>query len=548
MNKAIKATGSKFAEALLEFKGNKIAFGSKYEAQRMVYDLYSQFLVLKAGRQVGKSLGLAGRMNVGSIAQKYFTSLYTAPSQTQAKRFSSGYLDPFRESKYINKHFIRSSDPGNIFEKHYSNKSKIYVSYAQSEMDSDRIRGMTADLWCGDEVQDMSMKAIPIIKEILNTSEFGYQIFAGTAKSSANTLERLWLETNQMEYVKKCESCSKWVIPDNFELMMEMCTNENYMVCPYCKKEFSFNGGHWVAANNALSTGKGAKYGMHLPQLIFGANTRTGSRQWDDLYDKVNQSINGTLYTPETIANEVFGLSTDLGATSLGISEAMRCCFDDYPGWANPDKSNIQPSFLPVINAIHTTVLGVDWSVSGSEGSHTVVSVIGVDYNDRQILLYSEKLRGSHILTQVEQVLEIARRYNCQMIGSDRGVGVLQGELMQQKFGLLNVIMCQYVSSAKRIRWNRDGNFLAADRTAAMDDMMHKMRLGPDKFITPKWEFSKDFWDDALSIYEEETRVGNRIYCKQPSVPDDWFHSVVFANLAYKFLTGEARHLDEDDG
>ena len=54
MTRTIKARGSKFAEAILEFKGNPVLFGEKYEPQKMVYDLYPEFLVLKAGRQVGK--------------------------------------------------------------------------------------------------------------------------------------------------------------------------------------------------------------------------------------------------------------------------------------------------------------------------------------------------------------------------------------------------------------------------------------------------------------------------------------------------------------
>ena len=545
--RVVKATGSRLAEAILEFKGNRVVFEPKYEPQRLLYDLYPQFLVVKAGRQVGKSLGLAGRMVTGSISQKYFTSLFMAPSQIQTKRFSSGYLDTFRESKYINKYFINRSDPGNVFEKTFKNKSKIYLSYGQTSNDADRVRGLTADLLALDEIQDIQLEAVPVIKEILNTSEYGFQLFTGTSKSTANTLEQLWQETNQMEFVKKCK-CGKWVIPNEFDTMMEMVTNNNYMVCPYCKKEFSFIGGQWVAANGNLSQGKGAKYGMHLPQLIFGANTRTGSRQWDDLYDKVAQSKNGVLYTAETVANEIFGLATDLGSTSLSMTEARACCLPDCPEWPKPDKSNVPASVRPLIDSIHTTVLGVDWSVSGSIGSHTVATVLGITHSGTTVVLYAKKIMGTHILTQVDEVLQIANMYNCRMIGSDRGVGVLQGELMQQRYGHNRVVMCQYVSASRRLRWDPAGNFLAADRTCAMDDVMHKMRLGKDRFVTPRWEAMEGYWADTLSIFEEETSVGKRVYRKQPSIPDDWFHSVTFANLAYKYLTGEHRHLDAYEG
>lgn len=544
--KKVTAKGSQLAEALLSFKGNRVQFGRMYEPQRLLYDLYPQSLTIKAGRQVGKSLGLAGRIVTGSIAQKYFTSLFIAPSQIQTKRWSSGYLDTFRESPYVAKHFIKHSDPSNVFEKTFTNKSKVYLSYGQTSADMDRVRGLTADLLCLDEVQDIQLTSIPVVKEILNTSDWGYTMYTGTSKSTAGTLESLWLDSNQMEFCQKCHKCGKWVIPNNSSLMREMMVNPDHLVCPYCHKKFSFFGGQWVATRNEMSKGPGAKFGLHMPQMVFGANNKP--RQWADMYDKVQSSLTGSLYTPELIDNEVFGLATDLGSTSLSIREVQACCLPDYTEWAKPDKSNVAPSVLPLINQIHSTVLGVDWSVSGSVGSHTVITVLGVDHSGRMTLLFAKKLVSGSILEQVDEVLATARAYNCKMIGSDRGVGVLQGELMQQQYGATKVIMCNYVSASRRLRWDSAGNFLAADRTGAMDDMMHKIRLGPDRFISPKWAFTEGLWGDALSIFEEETTIGKRVYRKQPSIPDDFFHSLVFANLAYKYLTGEHRHLDSYSG
>jgi len=527
-----QAKGSKLAEAILDFKGSNVVFEPLYSPQRMVYDLYSEFLVLKAGRQVGKSLGLGGRINIGSISQPWFTSLYIAPSQTQTKRFSSGYLDIFRDSKLISKYFIDPKDVGNIFEKSYINKSKVYLSYAQTGADADRVRGLTADLMCIDEVQDVSMDIIPVIAEILNTSEFAYQMFAGTAKSTANTLEQLWQRTNMSEWVKKCNHCSKWVVPDNFDICMEMCTNPHELTCPYCKKSFNFEGGMWAAANPGER-----RVGLHLPQMIFGANCT--KKKWPRLYRKIQDSLTGGLYTPTTVANEIFGLSTDLGATSLSMGEAQACTDPRWCTWPNPSGDNIPDHLKSKINNIHTVVLGVDWSVSGSDGSFTVVSVVGVDHNGGMTLLYTKKLIAGKILDQVDEVCEIARNWNVRIVASDRGVGVLQAEIMQQRLGPDKVIMCQYVSSNARLSWNTQGGFLSADRTRAMDNVMMKMRLGPERFLTPAWNLTEGYWGDALAIYEEESRTGKRLYIKDPSIPDDWFHSVVFANLGYQYICGD---------
>lgn len=530
--KTVRATGSEFAASLLSFKGKPVIFAPDYEPQKLLYDMYCDSLTIKAGRQVGKSLGLAGRMNIGAISQKYFTSLYIAPSQIQTKRFSSGYLDAFRTSPLINRYFINNKDPGNVFEKTYTNGSKIYLSYGQTNADMDRVRGLTADLLCLDEAQDIELSSIPVVAEILNTSKFGYKMYTGTSKSSANTLESLWQASNQSEFVQKCTHCGKWVIPNDGDLLRRMCVSKEGPVCPYCEKPFSFRNGQWV---QAVPTS--AKIGLHFPQLIFNANC-TG-RQWKDLYTKVKDSLNGGLYTPEAIDNEVFGLATDLGATSLSITEAKACCVPDWREWPDREGNNLPQSMQHIKTSIRNIVLGVDWSVSGSEGSHTVVTVLGVEADGRMILLYAKKLVGSHILTQVDEVLSIARYWNVQMIGSDRGVGVLQGELMQKQYGADKVVMVQYVTSSKRLKWDRGGNFLSADRTQAMDNAMMKCRLGQTRLQTPCWELTEGMWGDALSIYEEESRIGKRLYRKQPSIPDDWFHSFTFACTAWNYLNGE---------
>jgi hypothetical protein len=54
-----------------------------------------------------------------------------------------------------------------------------------------------------------------------------------------------------------------------------------------------------------------------------------------------------------------------------------------------------------------------------------------------------------------------------------------------------------------------------------------------------------EFWQDALNIFEEESVTGRRLYKKDEDLCDDWFHSVVFANIAYMVLKGEFTTVDE---
>lgn len=527
------ARASDLAASLLELKGHKLRFDG-YECFRKVYDIDPDIMVLKAGRQIGKSVSLGGRLVSKSIARKHFNSLYIAPFQIQAKRFSNAYLDAFMASPLVKKYFRKSSDIRNVYEKRFSNGSAIYLSYAQTESDADRIRGLMADLLTVDEAQDISMEALPPIFEILNASNYNLKVISGTSKSTSNTLEQYWLKTNQCEWAMKCPHCNHYVIPSDYDTCLKICQSPVGPICDKCGKPIDVEKGQWVATRSTIGM---TRVGFHLPQIIVGENTKP--KKWKNLYyEKVMSAMNGGLYTANTLANEVFGLATDLSGKSLSAKEAMSCCHPEITTWFEPYGSARNTMLMnSILASIQHIVIGVDWSCTGSEKSFTVASVLGFDYNGKCFLLESRKMQGIHILEQVSAICDLARKWNANMIGSDRGVGVLQGQLMQKELGVDKVIMINYVSAAKRLRWDMNGQFLAADRTQGIDNVMMKWRTGMDRFLCPTYDLTESFWRDALSVFEEESAIGKRLYRHHPDEPDDWMHSVVFGNIAYQYLS-----------
>jgi len=193
---------------------------------------------------------------------------------------------------------------------------------------------------------------------------------------------------------------------------------------------------------------------------------------------------------------------------------------------------------------IQNIVLGVDWSVTGSEKSYTVVNVLGYDAEGKCYVLYSERMQGINILDQVAKVKEIFLASGAQMIASDRGVGVLQVQLLQQALGANRVIAIQYVSAKNKLRWDNKGQFLAADRTQAIDNVLMKIRLGRKRLETPNWTMMEQFWQHALAVFEEETMSGKRVFRHHPDEPDDWLHALVFGNIGYQFMSGDYTFLE----
>lgn len=518
MTQIIQLTTSQIASAILTFKGKKFGLDGYLPFQKL-YDVDPPSIVAKCSRQVGKTLSIGAIKTSKCVSKPHFISLYVSPLSMQASRFSTMYLDPFLNSPIVKRHFRDSSSKKNVYEKTLTNGSIMFLSYAETELDADRIRGVAADALSVDEVQDVAYDALPILYETLSASPFSLKRHYGTAKSELNTLELLFKQSNGLEWCIKCEHCGRWSIPWTFEDCLKICSGKTGPVCVHCGKNLDVTKGTWLAARPDIKN----TIGFHIPRFVLGA--RMVEKKWEELQDSINK------YSPSKLANEVFGLASGIAGRILSQKEAMSCC--------DSSKTEFDTQW-PIDNrSIVSVVMGIDWSVTGGTASYTVISILGYDFMGKCYLLYSERLQGIDILDQVRRAQQLAITFNVQKIGSDRGVGVLQGQLLQQAFGPEKVIMIQYCAAKQRFRYDRQGAFLAADRTQAMDIVFLKMKLGADKFSAPCWNITSTFWSDALSIYEEESLAGRRLYRKDEGAADDWLHSIVFGHLAWMCHVGE---------
>ena len=519
-HKPLKARGNELAQALITLKGKRLSF-EKYRPFKLIYDVQPKSLTLKCGRQVGKSVSLGGILTMNSASIPHFNSLYVSPSSTQTKRFSTAYLNPFLSSPLIKKQFTDKASTANVYEKSFTNQSRIYLSYGQNEQDADRMRGIMSDQVFCDEIQDISYSALPVILEVMSASEYQFERYTGTSKNSNNTLEYLFRHSNQLEWVMKCEACGKHIIPYDNAICMRIVSSREGPVCPYCNRVIDVTTGQWIPMRPEVTD----HFGFHIPQFIVSANT--SPKKWAGLYDKITRGV----YNRVKINNEVFGLADEAAGKSLSMSDAQRCCNNDWQAWDEgwPHDSR----------GIISCVMGIDWSVTNSTKSYTVVTILGFDYKGKAYVLYSYRFKTGDPLQQVEDIAHLVAKYNVQLVSADRGVGVLQCQLLQQKFGKNRVIPVNYVSASQKLRYDQKNEFLAADRTQAMDHAITKIRMGRDRFETPSWSVSSSYWQDALNVHEEETLNNRRVYRHDPELTDDWIHSIVFAEIGHQVLTGD---------
>lgn len=257
------ATLSQAAGALLQFKGNPLSLKG-YEPFQLIYDSSPQTMVLKASRQVGKSLSISAIFLTGAIMRPYFHTLYIAPLQQQTSRFSTGYLDPFLSSPLIRKYFLDSTSRKNVFEKSLRSGSRIYLGYAETEQDSNRLRGVAdIGMLALDEFQDISMDVLPVVKETTSASDYGYVRLTGTAKGENNSLEIVWKRSSMNEWVTKCSHCGKYTVPIDFETCLKMSSGQDGPICVHCGKYIDVSTGRWMAGHPTRKD----NLGFHLPSL-----------------------------------------------------------------------------------------------------------------------------------------------------------------------------------------------------------------------------------------------------------------------------------------
>lgn len=517
---------SKLAQAILQLRGKPLDL-RMYRPFELIYDMAPPILTAMCGRQIGKSVSLGAAIISNSILRSHFATLFVSPLAQQTSRFSSQYLAPFMNSRIVKSHFVDSTDKKNVFERSFNNGSRVTLAYAETEQDADRVRGVSADAFNYDEVQDASWEALPILEETLSASEFMLRRYTGTAKGEANTLTRLFNSSNKMEWVTKCEHCARWCIPNEFDTCMKIMTlNKDGPACPHCGALIDMSKGKWMAGRSSEKR----HVGVHIPQFCISA--RTTPKKWPDLVSKALR------YDHVKLSNEVFGLPVGAGGRPLSERQVRATCNEERKEF---DKSRPYDSRNIVV-----TVLGVDWAVTGTSECKTVLTVLGFDFVGKAYILYSQKLDGMELLDQIDHVRYIFNKFECAHIAGDMGVGHFQGNALQRGLGKDKMSMVQYVAAKAELRYNVQNNYFSAERTLNIDTIITKIKLGMSKIEAPCWELMQDFWEDALHVYEEESHSGRRLYRKDEDAADDFLHSLVFANIAYMIVKGEFTYIDKE--
>lgn len=324
-----------FAEATFLLDGKPIRFRNR-DYLKMIYNSDIKDGLLMCGRQVEKSTTFSVKIGNWTLLTPFMRSLYFAPLNEQVKVFSEdrlGRLFEYSQNDIIKRTFITPKDKQNVYNKSFSNGSLIYLRHCYDT--GDNIRGLSVNALFGDEVQDINIDALPVVKETQAHAldlgpGFRMTWFSGTPKTYSNTLQQLWEGSNQCEWVVRCWKCNCDQV-----LGINNVAEDRY-VCRKCGRELSSDniakGGRWIKLNEKSDT-----WGFRITQMMNPAMTAA------DTYKKIQT------YDTQRLYNEVLGRSyenADKPFPPLLLEQMMANELAFYPGAVN--EFMYQPIFMGI--------------------------------------------------------------------------------------------------------------------------------------------------------------------------------------------------------
>ena len=139
--------------------------------------------------------------------------------------------------------------------------------------------------------------------------------------------------------------------------------------------------------------------------------------------------------------------------------------------------------------------------------------------------------------------MKTAQLFQCQIVGADAGMGMIQNADMMQALGYNRFRQIMYVASNSGFSYDPDRNMITLAKTQAIDTVMGMLtnRFRPKglsngkplEFIMPDYDDSRFFIDDILAEFEQETKQGKKMWTHSSMKPDDTLHAITFGLYAY---------------
>lgn len=475
--------------------------------------------LLKAGRQVSKTITFAADITCTAVLNPYYPILYANASAAQTTGFSTSKLDPFlAHSPVVSRSLMRSKNViNNVYNKRFDNFAEVRLSYFSES--ADRIRGNTGFSLYVDEAQDMLYDAIIDAEECLSAAPRPKFMYAGTSKSMITPLEFFWGMSTRKEWLIQCTGCKKYNIPSLKNV------GAKGLICKKCGKPLNTYDGFW----QSFGAHDSEYDGYRIPQIILPLHC-TNPEKWQTLLKKIAK------YPDYKTKNEIMG--DPLGEGEQLINETLLKTMARDIAMAENRSSLLcrNSNFL---------VAGIDWGGGGMTGtSRTVLSIYSPNKDGSETTKVFGKIYDSGEPTKhLEDMVFWLRKFQVQTIYADHGGGNFAISQLASMMPDVQIVPIMYTDQAVPMKWDEKARRFTVNRTAMIDAFIMDIKKGRVK--TFQWSQFKPFAKDFLAVKEEiigeDRGVGKRVWRRFPSSPDDSLHSMLYGWLASRVLWGDTQ-------
>jgi hypothetical protein len=525
---------------LFNFNGKPLEITKDYFFHEPVFKLNGrpQKTLLKASRQVGKSLGAAADSILLTSLVPNFKYMIAFPLQSQANLFSSDYVQKLIDNSPFFKHL--SNDAGGksaVFQKDIGDNGTMYFRYIGNG--ADRARGSASSAMAADELQDHDPDNVEVIIANMMASEFKFQRLSGTPKTRDNYIEREWLKSSQGIWNIKCTSCGKWNACSAEEDLIQMLGKDG-LICAKCGKS-SINprvGSYRHRFPDRINTYSGYEMpGPILPRCY------ENKKEWAILKDAQEDK------PPYIFYNEWLGCSFDSGAKLITWTDLEKAA---VVPWKSLDEIQGCSGYL-------MSSVGVDWGGKGKltdkskqefiSNTAMAIAFLRDDHRIEIPWLFTTPYEASY---DEEAQMALSAFAACEatwMAHDAGGGGDLRQSIMTAK-GLPLEDIAPYTYGAlgadKPIVYykppEREGARVSytVDKTRAISLVIELIKRG--YVLLPQIDKSRHYLNDFLALFEE-TREGptgapKKLIRRISSEHDDIVHAIVFSVLILYHHTG----------
>ena len=387
----------------------------------------------------------------------------------------------------------------------------------------------------------MDPSFIPIINASLDASDYKLRQYSGTPKTFDNTLEQLWQESSQAEWVIPCHACGDWNISTvQFDLLKMI--QPQGLSCAHCGRLIRGKEGQWV---HAYPERQYENAGYHVPQPIlpmhYEPDPETGKL---DNWREILQAMNGD---KATLYNEKLGESCDVRLSLLSKADLRAASTLQHANEFSMNICNLAARYK-------LRVMGVDWGGYGEgQTSYTTIAVLGFRLDNTVDVLYGQRfLTFTDHADETNAILHYFKAFRCDKIAHDVNGAAAREVLLIQAGMPINAIMpMSYMGTmvGPLVKLVEDSpgvakSYFEVDKARTLTLMCQLIKYKAIRFpIFESWgEGTGNLGDDFLALVEDKMKTprGSDIYriTRKSGRSDDFAHSVNYGSLAgWQWLT-----------